>query len=243
LGTPDLYKGLKVRETYDFGVNYAPIDTVLLQYMINTGSTPSRDDSFTFVMSQKQNVSGTLTEQYQIATGCSISDVTITVKSGDVIMVESNWIANKINTWATANGFSNPTFATALSAAPLTALSPGSSAMTWNSVAYDVRSMSVKVDQNPDRVQVVGQTGTTWIQPTIREITFEMDVVYKDTTLIADSVALTPRAMVWTLNSTGPKTLTFTNAYLATYDEDVSADDTSIKSVKYTGFAENVVIN
>jgi len=211
--------------------------------MINTGTTPSRDDSFTFVMSQKLNNSGTLTEMYQIAKGASISDVTISVKNGEVITVDSNWIANDISTWATTAGFTTPTYASALSATPWSSIGTGASPFTFNSVTYDVRNFSCKVDQNPDRVQVVGQTGTNWIQATTREITVDVEIVYKDTTLIGDTKTMTARTASFQLNSTGPKTLSFVNMYLEAYDETVSADDTSIKTISYSGFAEQVSIN
>jgi Phage tail tube protein len=211
--------------------------------MINTGSTPSRDDSFTFVMSQKLNNSGTLTEMFQIATGASISDVTISVKSGEVVTVDSNWIANNISTWATTSGFTTPTFASALNATPWSSVTTGANPFTFNTLTYDVRNFSCKVDQNPDRVQVVGQTGTNWIQPTTREITVDVEIVYKDTALIADTKTMTARAASFNLNSTGPKQLSFTDMYLEAYDEKVSADDTSIKTISYTGFAASVSIN
>lgn len=212
--------------------------------MVNLPPTPSRDDSLTFVMSQKLNNANTLTEMYEVATGCSPSDVTISVKDGDLVTVDSSWIANNISTWATTSGIpGTPTYAGALSATPWAATTTGASPLTFNSVSYDVRNFSVKVSQNPDRVQVVGQSQTTWIVNTIREIAIDVDVVYKDTTLIADTKTLTPRAMTFQLNSTGPTTLTFTNVYLEAYDQTVSADDTKATVISYNGFAENVSIN
>ena len=243
LGSPDIYKGIKVNEMYDFSISYAPIDTELLGAMINLTGTENRDKSYTFVLSQKQNVTGTLTEQYQIVRGASISSCTITVNSGEIVVVDSDWIASSISDWATTSGLTTPTFASAMTATPWTSTATGASPLTFNSVQYDVRNFSTTINQNPDRVQVVGQSQTTWVQPTIREITIDMDVVYKDTTLQADTKTLTPRTMTMQLNSTGPKTLTYTDVYLESYDETVSADDTSAKVVSYTGFAQAVSIN
>lgn len=243
LGSPDLYKGIKVRELYDFSLSYAPIDSTILQAMINLSGTHSRDNSYTFLLSQEHNNSGTLTEMYQIIRGASIDSVTVNVNSGEVITVDSDWIASTVSDWVTAHGLTTPTFAPALTATPWSTVTTGTSPMTWNAVTYDVRNFSMTVNQNSDRVQVVGQTSTTWVQPTIREITFTMDVVWKDTTLQADTKSHTPRTMVFQLNSTGPITLTFTEAVLEEYDETVSAESTEAKVVTYSGYAKSVIIN
>jgi|SRR5215831_6667347 len=247
LGSPDLYKGIKLREMYDFGITYAPIDTNLLKYMVNIGATPSRDDSFTFVISQKHNSSNTLVEQYQIVKGASISDLTITVASGDIITVDSNWIANSISDWSTTSGLTGATFASALTATPWSPVNTGASPFTWDTGGtpkpYDVRSFKCGINHNPDRIQVVGQSQTTWINPTTREISLDMDVVWKDTSLQADTKTLTARNMTMQINSVTPTTLTFTDAYLESYDETVDAESTDAKVTSYSGFAASVSVN
>jgi Phage tail tube protein len=243
LGSPDLYKGIKVREIYDFSLTYAPIDSTLLQAMINLTGTNNRDNSFTFVISQLHNNAGTLTEMFQIARGCSVDNVTINVESGEVVMIESEWIANSLSDWATTSGLTTPTFASALTATPWSTVTTGTSPLIWNSLSYDVRNFSCSISQNPDRVQVIGQTQTTWIQPTIREIEFEMDVVWKDTTLQADTKSHTPRTMTFQINSVAPTILTFTEATLEEYEEPVSADSTDAKVITYTGYAKSVSVN
>lgn len=243
LGSPDLYKGIKVRELYEFELNYAPIDSTLLGAMINLTGTHNRDNSYTMLLSQLHNQAGTLVEQFQIARGCSIDEVTITVESGEIVMVESTWIASTISDWSTTAGLTTPTYAPALTATPWSTVTTGVNPLTWNSQTYDVRSFECTISQNPDQVQVVGQTATTWVQPTIREIEFEMEVVWKDTTLQADAKSHTPRTMTFQLNSTGPTTLTFTEAAIEEYDETVSAEETEAKVTAYTGYAKSVSIN
>lgn len=210
--------------------------------MVNLSGTGNRDDSYTIFLSQKQNVTGTLTEQYQVAKGASISDVTISVKNGDLVTVDSNWIANDIATWVTTSPFTTPTYAVPLTAVPWSSVTTGASPLTWGGTSFDVRNFSCSINHNPDRVQVVGQTQTTWIQTTTREITIDMDVVFKDTTIQADVKTLTPKVLTFTLNSVGPTTLTFTDAYLESYDETVDAGSTESKTVSYSGFAASVVL-
>ena len=243
LGSPDLYKGIKVRELYEFSIEYAPIDSTLLGAMINLTGTHNRDNSYTFLLSQQHNNAGTLTEMFQIAKGCSISSVTINVNSGEIVTVDSDWIASTISDWATTAGLTTPTYAPTLTATPWSTVTTGTNPLTWNATPYDVRNFSVTVNQNPDQVMVLGDTSTRWVQPTIREIEFEMDVVWKDTTLQADAKSHTPRTMVFQLNSTGPVTLTFTEAQIEEYDETVSAEATEAKVTSYSGYAKSVIIN
>lgn len=241
LGSPDLYKGILVRNMYDFGITYAPIDATLLKYMVNLGATPSREDSFTFFLSQKQNVAGTLTEQYQIVTGAVIDNVSISVNTGEIVTIDSQWIANGISTWSSTSGFTTPSFATALSATPWTSVNAGTFEFPTGT-PYDVRNFKVTISQNPDRVFVVGQSQTTWVIPTIREIAIDVDIVFKDTTVQADVKTLTARASKFTLNTVTPTVLNFTDTYLEAYDETVSADDTKAKTVSYSGFAASVAL-
>lgn len=209
--------------------------------MINLGTTPSRDDFYTIFLSQKQNVAGTLSEQYQVARGAGISSITISVKNGELVTVESDWIANSISDWVTASPFTTPTYATVLTATPWSSVGAGQ--VTFNSVAYDVRNFTTKIDQNPDRVQVIGQSQTTWIQQTTRDISIDMDVVYKDTALQADTKSLTARSLVFPLNVAAPATLTYTDVYLESYDETVDAGSTDAKTVSYSGYAASVALS
>lgn len=241
LGGADLYKGIKVREMYDVSISYSPIDSLLLKSMINLTGTGNRDDTFSFTISQEHNNAGTLTEMFQILKGVGISSVTVSVKDGDLVMVESDWIASTLTQWATT-GIAGASYAAALTATPWSAVTTGATPFTFNGVSYDVRNFSMTVNHNPDRVQVVGQSTTTWVTQTTREITIDVDIVYKDTTVQADVVTLTPRTATMQINSTGPTTLTFTELYLEKYDETVSADSTDAKVISYSGFAKSVSI-
>lgn len=243
LGSPDLYKGIPVRNMFDFGITYSPVDSTLLKNMVNLGSNPGREDSYTFFLSQKQNVTNVLTEQYQIATGCVVDNVSVSVAAGEAVVIDSQWIANSIAQWQTTSGFTSPTFATPLTTqVPWTSTTTGASPFTWNALNYDVRSFKCTINQNPDRVILVGQSATSAVIPTIREITLDVDIVYKDTTLQSDAQTLTARTASMKINSVGPTTLNFTDAYLEAYDETVSADDTKAKTVSYSGFAASVSV-
>jgi hypothetical protein len=189
------------------------------------------------------NSANTLVEQFQVAKGCGISSVTINVNSGEIVTVDSDWIASTISDWSTTAGLTTPTYAPALTATPWSTVTTGTNPLTWNATPYDVRNFSCTINQNPDQVMVLGDTSTRWVQATIREITFTMDVVWKDTTLQADAKSHTPRTMIFNLNSTGPVTLTFTEAQIESYDETVSAEATEAKVTSYSGYAKSVIVN
>jgi hypothetical protein len=178
---------------------------------------------------------------YQIATGAVIDNVSVSVAAGEAVVIDSQWIANSISNWATTSGFTTPTFATPLTTqVPWTSVNTGASPFTFNSVTYDIRSFKATINQNPDRVVLVGQSATSAVIPTIREISIDVDVIYKDTTLQSDAQTLTARTASMQINSVGPTKLNFTDMYLEKYDETVSADDTKAKTVSYSGFAASV---
>jgi hypothetical protein len=247
LGAEDFTRTIRTKTTYDFTLNYAPIDSTLLKSMINVRAVDvdvNRENSFTFLISQEQNDSGTLTEQYQIARGCMIDSVTITSNSGVLIIVVSQWVAFSISDWSTAHGLTTPSFASALTSTPWASLTTGANPLTFNGNSYDVKRFSTTINQNPLITKLLDQAETTWIQPTVRDITIDLDIVYKDTSISADVKTLTPRTMTMSLNAVGADwtTLTFTDVYLEAYDESVSADSTEAKIVSYEGFAGSVTI-
>ncbi len=212
-----------------------------MKSMVNLSGTGNRDDYYTIFLSQRQNVTGTLTEQYQVARGCGISSVTISVKNGELVTIDSDWIANSISDWITASPFTTPSYAAPITTVPWSSVTTGASPLTWGGTSFDVRNFSCTINHNPDRVQVVGQSQTTWIQQTTREISIDMDVVFKDTTIQADVKTLTPKVLTFQLN-TAPSTLTFTDAYLESYDETVDAESTEAKTVSYSGYAASVTL-
>ena len=251
LGNADLTRTISSPIDYGFSINYSPIDGTLLEAMIALVTEAvlyDREDSFTFLMSQQHNNAGTLTEMYQIATGCSIESVTITVDDGAPVMIESQWSALTISDWSTSHGLAGtPIFASDITTAPWSAVTTGSNPLTFNSQSYDIRHFSVTINHNPQRLHVLApnasEIATKRIEANSRDITLEMDVVYKNSNLSQDTKSFTARTMSLLLNESSNVILNFDNVLLEAYDETVAADSTEAKIISYTGFAQSVSID
>jgi hypothetical protein len=243
LGSPDLYKVLKTGERFSFDITFNPIDKNLLSKGINLDSqdvTHNRDQTLTFLMSQQMNAAGTLSEHYIKATGCSCDSTSIDI-SLEAVNVSQTWIANDIPIPTTAHGITTPTFASAITASPWTGLTAGSSSLTHNSNSYILRGFSCTVSHNTDQFQPIGEANVFATIPTIRDISGSFDVLHKDNVLSTDCENVTPRTATVAL-STDTK-LTFTDMYLTSYNETISATATEAKTVSYNFVAKSVKVD
>jgi hypothetical protein len=246
LGKADITQSITDTTDYDLSITYAPISSTLLESMVNLTGTDNRENSFTFLLSQQHNSgAGTLTEQYQIARGCNISSVTISVTSGEFVTVNSEWFAASISDWNASHGLSGtPVFGSALTTVPWSALTTGPSPLTFNGLSYDIDNFSCTINHNTERVHPLTTNNATRIDPRIRDITIEVDIVYKNNVISQDVKTLTPRSMIMSLhNESGDiTTVEFEDVYLESYDETVNAESTDAKVISYTGYATEALI-
>ena len=242
LGSPDLYKVLKTGERFNFDIMFNPIDKTLLSKGVNLDTvdvTHNRDQSLTFLLSQQMNNAGVLAEFYIVAKGCSCDSTTVDI-SLDAVSVSQSWIANDINIPSIVSGLTTPTFASAITASPWTGLTAGSNSMTHNGNDYVLRSFSCTVNHNTDQIQPIGESNVFATIPTIRDITGSFDVLHEDNNLSTDTEAVTPRDATVRL-STDTK-MTFTDMYLTSYNETISATATEAKTLSYSFVAKSVVV-
>jgi hypothetical protein len=243
LGSPDLYKVLKTGERFSFDITYNPVDKKLLAKGINLDSqdvTDNRDQSLTFLLSQQMNNAGVLAEHYIIARGCSCDSTSIEI-SLEAVNVSQTWIANDIPIPTTAHGLTTPTFASAISTSPWTGITAGSNSLTHNSNSYVLRGFSVNVAHNTDQFQPIGETNVFATIPTIRDISGSFDVVHEDNALSTDCENVTARAA--TVNLSTDTKLTFTDMYLTSYNETISATATEAKTISYNFVAKSVKVD
>lgn len=242
LGSPDLYKILKLGERFSLDVNFQPIDRVLMCKAINLleeDATDNREQSILWYFSQMMNNAGVLAEFFVIAKGCLPNSITIDI-SNEAVDVSITYTVSEIPVPNMTDPV-NPavTRASDITAAPWTGLSGGASSITWNAIAYKLRAFSTTINQNVDEVQAIGDALVFAAFPTIREITFNFDVIHTDNTISTDARAVTARAMSVKLHSTLAK-LTYVDAYAVSYNEEISATDTSVKTISYQGRAQSV---
>lgn len=244
LGSADLYKVLKTGERFSFDITFNPIDLDLVSYGVNLTGTKNRDHTLTFLLSQSMypGTGTVLTEHYIIAKGCSCDSTSIDI-SLEAVNVTQTWIANDIPIPSTTSGLTTPTFASAITASPWTGLSAGTKSLTFNSIDYVLRGLSITIGHNTDQFQPIGEANVFATIPTIRDVSGSFDVLHSGTALQTDAEAVTPRTAIVKLNDTGTQydQLTFTDMYLTSYNETISATATEAKTLSVNWVAKSVV--
>lgn len=244
LGSPDLYKVLKTGERFSFDISFNPIDLNLVEYGVNLTGTRNRDHTLTFVLSQEMypGTGTVLTEHFIKATGCSCDSTSVDI-SLEAVNVSQTWIANDIPIPTITAGFTTPTYASPITAAPWTGISAGTKSLEHNNIDYVLRGFSCSISHNTDQFQPIGEANVFATIPTIRDISGSFDVLHSGTALQTDTEAVTPRAANVKLNDTGTHydQLTFTDMYLTSYNETISATATEAKTVSYNFVAKSVV--
>jgi hypothetical protein len=202
------------------------------------------------VLSQEHNNSGTLAEMYQIARGCTISKITITANEGDLIRINSDWTASSISDWSPSHDLLTPVFASALTSIPWASTSTGGRPLIFTDLdnkSYDIRNFSCSIDHNIIRRQILDQSYTLRIDPTVRDINIEMDILYQDNDISEIVKTFSSQEIKMQLNfdqGTGQAvTLTFTDLQLEAYDETIDSTSTEAKIVSYSGSAASVLIS
>jgi tail tube protein len=240
LGSPDLYKVCKTGERFSFDLTYSPVNRNLLSMGINLDSedpTYNRDKTLTIMLSQQMNNSGTLQEAYIVATGCSCDSTSIDV-SLDAVNVSQTWIANDIPLPVFTSPFTTPTYAGSITGCPWNGTSANAKLLTHNGNDYVLRGFSCTISHNTDQFQPLGETNVFATIPTIRDISGSFDVLYQNSNLATDCEAVTARAATVKL-STDTK-LTFTDMYLTSYNETISATATEAKTQSFNFVAKSV---
>ena len=181
------------------------------------------------------NSSGTLVEQYRFAKGCQCDSITI-AGTNESVNVSSEWVALNVTDPATAHGLSGTPTWEALDVAtmvPYTGLSGGVDPVQWNEAAQKVRGYSFTVNNAIDEVQFIGDATLAYASPTTHRGTISMDIVYKDTAIMADVKTLTKREFSVKLGT--DVWFVATGTVLEAYDWNLSASSTEAMTVSYSG--------
>ena len=242
LGSADIYKVRKTGERFNFDIAFSPVDRTLISKGINlkgADATHNRDQILGFLLSQEMNEAGSLAEKYIIPIGCQCDSTTIDVTLEDVAVSQS-WIAYDIAPPSTTHGLTTPTFASPISANPWNGLDGGNNPFSWNAEVKQILSFSVTSANNINQTQVVGNANVFATNPTLRDITFTVDVPYEDNDMILDEESMTGRAMELVINA--DTKLTFTNAFLTNHTETISATSSDIKMLTFNGVAQSLLV-
>ena len=238
LGNEDIYKLLKCGEIYSFSTKYNPATTALMRYGTEVaGGAGTIEKSLSFLYSHKINS----VENFILFKGARTDSIDVEIVPDD-LTVTQNWICQDITTPNSAHGLGTPVFASDFSGTPLCGPDTGANPLTINALNYDCVRFRFSVSRNLDARRVIGQNKISYLIPSIRDIEVDFDILIKDTVTMADVKTLVARSASIVINSTGPKTATFTNLQLERYERTVSAESNEILMASFSGTATGVTI-
>jgi hypothetical protein len=232
LGSEDIYKALLCGELYSFELKYTPSTTTFPKLGLDAG----QESSLSIVLSYKLNG----VENFVVYRGCKTDKISFEY-APEEFTVTQNFICQSISTPNSAHGLgASTTFAATFSGTPLCGSDIGANPFTFNSVTYDCIRFQVAINRNLDARRVLGKLQIAYLVNTVRDIDIDFDLIYVDTTLIADTKTLTQRTASFTFNATGPKTFTFTNMQLEGTKFDLSAESKDLFMRSFSGTAQSV---
>lgn len=239
LGSEDIYRGLKCGELYAFELKYNPATTTFPKIGLDAGQVAS----ISVVVSYKLNG----VENFVTFKGCKTDTIDFEITTEDIVVTQ-NFICQDITTPSTSHGLgASTTFAGNFADTPLCSPDTGANPLTINSTTFDCIRFHLSVKRNLDARRVIGgiSGGTAKIKylvSTTRDIDVDFDLVYLDTTTLADVKTLTARTASFVLNSTGPKQFDLTNLQLESTNFDLSAESNELFMRSFAGFASGVTL-
>ena len=195
-----------------FTLRFNPFDTTFLKYAFNLGAGAGTIDKTLSFMSEIKVGGINGTQYYFTANSARIATATLTCAARSPILAEV-YVLCKNPTFSTSPPA--PTPGTLATTNPLMYYSGGATSVVWGSTTLNASTLHCRVDNN---IQVVPTIGSQEYYTTLRgarDFRAVFSGIFQDpTTLMTDFLAFTKRNLVWTINSTGPKTLTVTNGQL-----------------------------
>lgn len=243
IGSRDLYAMIKTGEAYSFDVTFNPLDTILLNYAINLPGIGSQNIGKSLSFIKSAIINGT--EMYTIYKGCRANSIDVSITADGAVEVTASYIASDISVPSTTHGLGTVgSYGTNPTLIPWTNLSGGQDPLRIGGVTtgsvVDTPSFSCSITHNLEQVKPNGQTTVKFVEPTLRDVTFEFDTWHYDTTQITARKNLTARDLYYKLSSTAQ--LHFTDAYLESLSMADATGDTTPKTESYTGTAKSVVV-
>ena len=243
VGSRDIYAMIKTGEAYSFDVTFNPLNTDLLEYAINIPGVGTKNigKSLSFVKSQTINGS----EMYTIYKGCRADSIDISITADSAVECTVSYICSDITVPSTSHGLTTPSFAAAPSGTPWTNLDGGVGPLRIGGNAatniVDTPSFSASITHNIEQVKPNGTTIVKFVEPTLRDVTFEFDTWHWDTTQITARKNLTSRVMKYKLHTSAQ--LDFQESWLESLGMSDSTSDTTPKIESYTGTAKACAVN
>jgi hypothetical protein len=216
--------------SYQLSMRAQLIDSSFAKRFINAvnWATPTGTIAATTSMIYSQYIFGA-TENFIKITSARPKRATLELSTNSPIVATYEMEAmNVAKPITTANGgLTTPSFASNPSGAVWVHTDGGAGPLVWNSIALNLKQISVTFERNTTAEPIIGQNTPYGTLPHLREITGSFTVLYtaqEATTLETDFDSNASRTMVWTLKS-ATSTLTFTGAEITNYTRAHAADD------------------
>jgi len=211
LGTRDLRSILKGATRYDLRLDYAPYDTVFAKYGVNAAAGAGTIEKSLSIRT-KVTIAGAT--RIIDALGSRVNSITITGRVGEPLAVAAEIWCKQIPDYMTeaAGGVSD---ATDPGTDPIMFSSGGSGPVSIGTDTPDVHEVAVTVDNNLERVHVLGAAEVKHLPYQARRISATLTLLLREGVYYGYAVGDTFKTVTWTLQSGSPaKTLTLGNAKL-----------------------------
>lgn len=211
LGSRDLRSILKAASIYDVRLEYVPYDVAFAKYGVNLAGGAG-----TIEKSLSIRVKATIAGSARVidALGSRINAITLRGRVGEPLAVDCDIWAKQIPDYMTEPAGSLAD-ASDPGADPLMFSSGGASPVSIGADTPDVREISVTVENNLERVHVLGATEIKYLPYQARRISATLTLLLREGVYYSYAVGDSFKIVTWTLQSGSPaKTLTLGNAKL-----------------------------
>lgn len=202
IGNRDIHSMIKTGEMFAMEMTWNPIDTKLFNYCINLPGVGAENIAIPLQFVTQQTLDGaTHWIKYE---GCVCESFECEVASTGAVEASATFLVKNITAPATTHGLpGTPTFVIIDPETPIwTNITPGPGPLAWGGTVFDTDTFGFSVSNNPQVIKPCGEITAKFIRPTLRDIEFEFDGWYhSDTTLFADTKALTPKTLTFNLST------------------------------------------
>ncbi|MEM2906165.1 MAG: phage tail tube protein [Candidatus Bathyarchaeia archaeon] len=211
LGSRDLRSILKAAAVYDLRLEYMPYNVTFAKYGVNAAAGAGTIEKSLSIRT-KLTVAGGI--RVIDALGSRINSITLTGRVGEPLMVSCDVWCKQIPDYMTEPAGSLDD-ATDPGTEPLMFSSGGANPVTIGSDTPDVREVAVTVENNLERVHVLGATEVKYLPYQARRVSATLTLLLREGVYYGYAVGDTFKTVTWTLQSGSPaKTLTLGNAKL-----------------------------
>lgn len=216
--------------SYQASMRAQLIDSSFAKRFVNAVNwpTPTGTIAATMSMIHSQYINGA-TENYIKITSARPKRATFELSTNSPIVATYELEAMNVAKPNTAHGLTTPTFASNPSGAVWVHTDGGSGPFLWNSIALNLKQISVTFERNTTAEPIIGQNTPFGTLPHLREISGSFTVLYtaaEGTTLETDYENAASRTIAWTLK-TATSTLTISGAEITNYTRAHAADDSN----------------